>query len=176
MMRDDIKRYVARRFAAQSNLKRFTPNPRQLFFFAKIIKLARRHGVEIITVINPINHRLYKTFDQSLYSDWRNKIVNLAGSAWDFSGLNAVTTQDQNYYEISHFTRMVGDLVLQNIFNAIKPTPTNPPNFGVLWTVQPDGMIRPQNGTVRANRLDPVRGVFSDERQRVSSARFVLEK
>jgi hypothetical protein len=155
MMADDPTAYVAKRFSAQAKLRNFTFNPKHLFYFRKIIDLARSRGVEVVAIINPLNHRLYKSFDQSVYTDWRNKIISIAGSAWDFSGLNGVTKQDRNYYELSHFTRKVGDLVLQKIFDKNNAAAVHGIEFGVFRTMRSARLSLP---TSDQSRLDPPGG------------------
>ena len=51
---------------------------------------------------------------------------------YDFSGLNSVTLNDMNYYEISHYRYIVGDMIIKKIF-AVGDINV-PRDFGVLVT------------------------------------------
>ncbi|WP_218081574.1 hypothetical protein [Anthocerotibacter panamensis] len=100
----------------------------------RIAKLSSRPHLERIIIINPYYHRLFLRFNIDSYTTWLRKMVDMFGSIWDFSGINSVTTNDENYIDFSHFSKPVGDLVLQRIFASEKSFRSIPDDFGVKVT------------------------------------------
>jgi hypothetical protein len=100
----------------------------------KIIELAKAKNIDAIVVVNPLNHHRFLSFDIDSYATWIRRMVDVAGKVWDFSGINSITKNDKYYYEDTHFTKQVGDLVLSKVFNDQKLVKDIPDDFGVLVT------------------------------------------
>jgi hypothetical protein len=100
----------------------------------KIINIANIKNIKATIIINPLNHHRFITFDIDSYETWIRRMVNVAGQVWDFSGINSITKNDQYYYEDTHFTKQVGDLVLSKIFNNQQLLKDIPKDFGILVT------------------------------------------
>ena len=98
----------------------------------KILDIARSNQIDVITLVNPLNHHRFLTFDIEQYVTWLKNMVDVGGEIWDFSGINSITKNDKYYYEDTHFTKEVGDLVLSKVFNSQKLIKDIPDDFGVL--------------------------------------------
>ncbi|MEC4986621.1 MAG: hypothetical protein SAK42_21185, partial [Oscillatoria sp. PMC 1076.18] len=72
------------------------------------------------------------------FEQWKQEIVKIT-SVWDFSGYNSVTTEPisdkmKNYLDNSHYSKAVGNLVLNRIFQVQEEL--IPADFGVLINSQ----------------------------------------
>lgn|GEM_PF-1681415 len=139
-------RYVGNQFRALNDWEKPNPivkNVDALAEYRQAIAALDQKNIDRTVAINPINQVRYTAFDIDDYIRWYREVVEMAGQVWDFSGLNPVTTNDRNYYDTSHFTKEIGDVVLTKIWQNRDRTPSasnNPlkvsiPNdFGVLVT------------------------------------------
>jgi hypothetical protein len=130
----DPKTYIRERFRQNYEGYDWTPNPEHIRHFRDTVEQAKKNDIKISVVINPKNHRLYRAFDKVKFASWLTDIVEISGEVWDFSGLNSVTLNDELYYEESHFTFRVGDLVLKRLFGTDFDKSTLPADFGVRVT------------------------------------------
>ena len=143
--------------------------------FRSILALARQAGVDARFYFSPVHAR-----QQELYAglglgpqleDWKRDVVRLfaqeaaqvAGQPfplWDFSGYNAVTTEEvppledatsrmRWHWESSHFTQATGDLILDRIFERNDPGRSMPTGFGVAVDA---GNIETHLAQIRAGR------------------------
>jgi len=129
-MKKDINSYIKKRFPNAWNRSSPKPNQKQIEYFEKVIQLFKREKIDFKILINPIHHLRFKSFDTKVYQDWLAAITSIAGSVWDFSGLNSVTTNNSLYYENSHFTAKVGKLALDYVFNESQFRGHIPNDFG----------------------------------------------
>jgi hypothetical protein len=141
LRRQDLDTYVANNFKPTSKVegktKLIQEEPKKLRSIKelqKIIELAKAKNIDAIVVVNPLNHHRFLSFDIDSYSTWIRRMVDVAGKVWDFSGINSITKNDKYYYEDTHFTKQVGDLVLSKVFNDKKLAKDIPDDFGVLVT------------------------------------------
>jgi 5'(3')-deoxyribonucleotidase len=137
----DMDSYVANNFKPTSKVEGKTklikeePNKlRSIQELQKIIGLAKAKNIDTLVVVNPLNHHRFLSFDIDSYTTWVRRMVDVAGEVWDFSGINSITKNDKLYYEDTHFTKQVGDLVLSKVFNERKLVKDIPDDFGVLVT------------------------------------------
>ena len=135
-MQRDPAGYVAQRLHTIDGKRPYRPNPGHMTRLGETIELARRNGIETVVVINPTNHRLFKSYDPATYAAWLRETVEIAGRVWDFSGLNAMTRNDRLYYDVSHFTETIGDHALRRIFAARDGQAAPTDGFGVLLTAR----------------------------------------
>ena len=108
--------------------------------FKELVDIAGGEGADIKTFIPPIHATLFYAFitseSWSLYEHWMHEIVGIQ-PVWDFSGCNSITTEAvsvnmRNYYDASHYSYDVGNLVLNRMFNyQLESVPTD---FGVYVT------------------------------------------
>lgn len=110
--------------------------------FQKIVDLCQQNNINLIVFISPSHATQWEaikvTQQTPIFEEWKRTIVNIM-PVWDFSGYNSITTEPindkmTNYTDASHYTKQVGDLVLNRILN--NQTDTVPDDFGVLITPQ----------------------------------------
>ena len=111
-----------------------------LIFFEKLVEIAQNQEIDLYVFIPPV-HAIYleKYSMEGSWSGFENlkrQLVKIA-PVWDFSGYNSITTepiqeQMNNYIDSSHYSKEVGDLILNRIFDY--QTETVPDDFGVLLT------------------------------------------
>lgn len=133
-MQKDPEGYVAQRLSFISGKRPYLPNPEQMTRLAELVVFAKKNNIKTTLIVNPTNHRLFRSYRAQAYADWLKRLVQLGGEVWDFSGLNSVTQDDLLYYDISHFTETIGDMVLRRIYGTPADQRHLPPDFGVLVT------------------------------------------
>ena len=105
----------------------------------EIVDLSARHGIQLKLIINPIHARQSYALDAAglwpLYENWKRDLIAATQrsprpelvSLWDFSGVSACTGEAvptsanaaaamRWYRESSHFRRVLGNRVLDRIF------------------------------------------------------------
>jgi len=99
----------------------------------RIADLCEEYGINLIVFTNPI---YYKTYQLSQYYGYEKFLEWLAGHVdyYNFSSINDVTTNRDNYYESSHFTEDVGDMVIDRIFYGITDEHLESQGFGFYVT------------------------------------------
>lgn len=131
---------------------------------------ARRWGIDLRFIISPVHARQLEVLRRAgawqQFEEWKRELVAvLAADAarhpdgqdfplWDFSGYNSITgatvpAADQtearlwSYWEGSHFTKAVGDMVLDRVLSYESHERNIPRDFGVRLTSENiDGHIR----------------------------------
>lgn len=109
----------------------------------EIIELCHRNNIKLFLFVPPTHIRrkalLYKAGLGEAFADWKKKIVTVnenvalqfgkpAFPLWDFSNFNPYTTEElprntgggemKWHWEISHYKKELGDLMLQKIFSS----------------------------------------------------------
>lgn len=137
----DPSGYIASNFKpaskVESQTKLLREEPKKLKSIQeleKIINIANSKNIQSMIVVNPLNHHRFITFDIDSYATWIERMVEVAGQIWDFSGINSITKNDQYYYEDTHFTKEAGNLVLSKIFDNQKTVKDIPKDFGIIVT------------------------------------------
>jgi len=92
----------------------------------EIIALSKQHNFNLILFINPIHAKTYLANNFEHLQFFKKELSKLS-SFYDFSGLNAVTTNNYYYYEHVHYRTMVGEMIIDKIFNK---TTKLPKSFG----------------------------------------------
>ena len=121
----------------------------QLDYFNNILQFCALHHIRFIAYVHPLHATtldLY-TVDWQNYSNWLRDVSRaikstpgLDGTLWDFSGYNQISTEPfppstvgdstmKYYIEGSHYNNIVGDIVMNRIFNGAGPA-----NFGLRVT------------------------------------------
>lgn len=131
----------------QFEFGKYTSNPEE--FIAKsafndlkeILEICRKKQIEVKLFISPVHVTLWEA--RSLvnlwpaFGEWKRELVKIA-PVWDFSGYNSITTEEitekdmENYIDPSHYTKEVGDLILNKIFQV--NLETVPKDFGSFIT------------------------------------------
>lgn len=131
---------------------------RPIKYYRAILKRAYRDGVDVRMIISPSHAWFWEAIwtrgKWPLLENWKRAMVlvneeeaRLANSKpfsiWDFSGYNSITTETvppindtstamQWYWEASHYTQAVGDLILNQVLNYKADTSAPQQKFGVL--------------------------------------------
>jgi len=116
--------------------------------FKEVIAICKKNHINLILYISPAHANLdgegivvSKNF--ALFEEWKRKITKISDDMkiplWDFSGYNSITTEAvktpmKNYWDSSHFTEKIGDLILAKILNNKDYISTVPISFGVKLT------------------------------------------
>ena len=53
---------------------------------------------------------------------------------YNFSGINDITDNRKNYYEASHYTEEIGDMIIDRIFNGVTDERLESQGFGFVVT------------------------------------------
>ena len=82
----------------------------------KIIDLCEKNTIEIRFFVNPMSINYYVQDDLNALFFIMKKIVNKDIELYDFSGINQITKNPQNYRDASHYRFHISDLMLEKIF------------------------------------------------------------
>jgi hypothetical protein len=80
----------------------------------KIIDISRKNNIELVIFVNPIYAKTYKKAVSEGFLTFLNQ-CSMITDLYDFSGINAITTNKANYYENSHYRPIIGNLILEEI-------------------------------------------------------------
>ncbi|KOR35601.1 MULTISPECIES: hypothetical protein [Planktothricoides] len=107
----------------------------------KVVEICREKNIKIKLFISPVHVSLWESRRLlnvwPSFEEWKRELVKIA-PVWDFSGYNSITTEPigqedmKNYIDPSHYTKEVGDLILNRMFDVNQETV--PQDFGVLVT------------------------------------------
>ena len=97
---------------------------------AELIRLSEQHSFTVTLFINPIHHFTYLHHNLPLFMQFKKALAELT-DYYDFSGLNSITTDNNQYFETSHYGPYVGDLIIARVFDTGEPVPED---FGHLVT------------------------------------------
>jgi len=144
----------------------------------EITDICQQKNIKLKIFISPAHATQWEAMINSelwpVFETWKREVVKIT-PFWDFSGYNSITTEPisegmKNYLDSSHYRQVVGDLVLDRIYqNYSNSLPDSvPEDFGVLVT--PENIethlknIRQQREYWKNNNLDTVEYVKSLER------------
>ncbi|NES99933.1 MAG: hypothetical protein F6K61_05020 [Sphaerospermopsis sp. SIO1G1] len=108
--------------------------------FQKIVDICRNNNIELIIFISPTHATQWETLKIAgkweYFEKWKQKLITVT-PVWDFSGYNSINTEIigdimKNYVDNAHYTKPVGDLVLNRILGY--QADQVPADFGVLLT------------------------------------------
>ena len=81
-----------------------------------IINLCNENAINMILFTNPLHKLTYQKAAEVGYIDFLEKLSETT-DYYNFSGMNDITTNNDNYLETSHYKLQVGDLIIDTIFN-----------------------------------------------------------
>jgi hypothetical protein len=128
--------------------------------FRRLVQLAINDNIDLYLAIGPSHARYFECYrligNWFLWEEWKRALVSIVEEEatkagvepfplWDFSGFNSLTMElvpspDDTkkhmkwYFESSHFTTDLGDLIRDRVFDHQEPNRTVPDYFGVLIT------------------------------------------
>ncbi|NOR87487.1 MAG: hypothetical protein GQ527_07755 [Bacteroidales bacterium] len=82
----------------------------------EIVELAEKNHINLIFFLNPIHHATQLNLNQLRYFDALHQLADVT-DFYDFSGINSVTLNNENYHETSHFREKIGDMIISRILN-----------------------------------------------------------
>ena len=82
----------------------------------KIKALCDDNNIQLIVFINPIHIVTYRNTDMQDFNEFKRQLAQVT-DYYDFSGLNEITTNNYYYYETSHYRPLVGDMIVNRLFN-----------------------------------------------------------
>ena len=103
--------------------------------FVYIRDICDEYGINLIVFSNPIYYTTYQhsaTYGYNLYLYWLAEYVDF----YNFSGINDVTVNQDNYIETSHYNMEVGDMIIDRIFNGTTDETLESQGFGRLITME----------------------------------------
>lgn len=122
----------ARKFLMPSSLRNDNPQFEETMGqISKLKNLAEENNINIKFFINPTHHTTYLNLNLDTYFIALRKLVEIT-DYFDFSGLNSVALNNLNYFETSHFTHKVGDIMIARMFN--QKDKLLPDDFGKIVT------------------------------------------
>lgn len=116
--------------------------------FEEILKICKQNNINIMLYISPAHAHLdgegiAASGKWDMMEDWKRKIVAISekynAPLWDFSGYNSITTEQvktpmKYYWDSSHFTEVVSDLILKRML--LGRGDDIPANFGIRLSNQ----------------------------------------
>jgi hypothetical protein len=81
-----------------------------------IINLCSKYNIKLIVFINPLHKLTYQKTVGHGYIDFLEKLAEIT-DYYNFSGINDITTNNDNYLETNHYKLKIGNLMIDTIFN-----------------------------------------------------------
>lgn len=81
----------------------------------RIKELAEQSQIELIVLMNPVHITSYKANNLEEFNRFKGELAKIT-PFWDFSPPSSVTTNNYYFYETSHYRPMVGDWMIQLMY------------------------------------------------------------
>ena len=91
-----------------------------------IISICKENNINLIFFINPIHKTTYLYNNLDNLNNFKKRLSQIT-NYYDFAIINSLTTNNYNFYETSHYRELVGDIILDTIYN-------NSTEYGLLVT------------------------------------------
>lgn len=148
VLKPSINASIPGKFKAMTNRLKTTPGYYHKYSLSNkflsdlqtIISICKARNIEIKVFISPMHATLLNALKEaglwSEFENWKREIIALT-PVWDFSGYNSITTETisdemKNYQDSSHYTKLVGNLIINRIFNYQEANV--PADFGIYVT------------------------------------------
>ena len=95
----------------------YSPREESLKEIQEIVDLCKDNNIKLRIFTNPINGYTYQKDIANGYLVFLKKLANVT-DYYNFSGFNSVTLDMTNYYETSHFSPEVADMVIERVYNG----------------------------------------------------------
>ncbi len=143
----------------------------------KIVDLCQKNNIQLILFISPSHATQWEAIkaigEWSTFEEWKRKIIQISPTpVFDFSGYNSITTEAinkdmENYQDNAHYTKKIGDLVLNRILDYKQEDV--PDDFGFL--------INPENIESHLEKIRQDREVWAENNQdEVNLVKEIKEK
>ncbi|MBR1657910.1 MAG: hypothetical protein IJ697_05535 [Synergistaceae bacterium] len=107
--------------------------PNALKDVQEIVKICEEYDIEFILFTNPVHNVTYRASVQENYLEFLEGFAKIT-DFWNFSGLNDVTLNNDNYLETSHYKAEVGDLIIDIMCSGKSYPKLQRQGFGVKVT------------------------------------------
>ncbi len=97
----------------------------------EILELSEKHGFTCKIFLNPEHPKTYIGNGVDQFNKFKKGLVKLT-DYWDFSGIDRVSTSNYYFYETLHYRPMVGQMMMEIMFDLEKKTA--PADFGSYVT------------------------------------------
>ncbi|NOU46053.1 MAG: hypothetical protein HOO86_03215 [Bacteroidales bacterium] len=119
---------VNNKFSYPTSLRNVNPDiDKALNEISKLVTIAHENHINITFFINPTHHITYLNLRLDDYFYALEELSEIT-EYYDFSGLNSIAVDNLKFYETSHYTEGVGNLIIAKVFN--QPEPAIPDDFG----------------------------------------------
>ena len=81
-----------------------------------IIDLCDRNNIKLILFTNPLHMWMYQEAVKNGYIDFLSRLSEIT-NYYNFSGINDITVNNDNYHDAGHYKIKIGDLIIDAIFN-----------------------------------------------------------
>ena len=113
------------------NVLRYRQKHHNIRALKEILQLCKENHIRLYIFITPHNQNMMDTFYREETYAYLRDIAKIT-DFYDFSGYNSITTNNCNYYEMSHYRPLVGKLIAGKIFKD--SSIDVPSDFGVWVT------------------------------------------
>jgi beta-glucosidase/6-phospho-beta-glucosidase/beta-galactosidase len=99
----------------------------------QIIDLCSKNGIKLIIFTNPMHIITYEYDAKRDYFDFLERLAAIT-EFYNFSSINDITTNNENYFDTSHYKLSVGDMIIDAIFNKNVDKELRSQGFGYYVT------------------------------------------
>jgi hypothetical protein len=96
----------------------------------EIKNICKENGINLLVFLNPGHSFSYLCDDIKFMNTVRSRLAELT-DFWDFSSASSITEDNYNYYDIIHFRKKIGAMMVERMYNLKSLAP---PDFGELIT------------------------------------------
>ena len=175
---------------SKTGYRHFDYRPERVGLLSDVIRRFHTQGTTVLLFISPLHARQMEAMWEvglfPAYEQWKRDLTTAiarirsdspGGSPirlWDFSGYNSVTTEPVGetmrwYWESSHYTKAVGDMVLARLLDRPERVAALPDDFGEELS---PATIEARLTAIRAGHADYMR-TFPDE---VADLRAIIRR
>jgi len=80
----------------------------------QIVNLSKKYHINLTIFIHPIHQTTYLHLNHEYFFQFLQEL-SLITNYYDFSGINAITTDNMNYYENVHYRQHIAELIIDEI-------------------------------------------------------------
>lgn len=106
---------------------------RTLAIISEFVNICRENNIELVIFTNPLQKITYMQALDKNYLEFLAGLANIT-DFYNFSSLNNITLDNNNYLDWSHYKAEVGDMIINVICNGVKYPELNSQGFGVKVT------------------------------------------
>ncbi|MCQ2513901.1 MAG: hypothetical protein MJ089_02250 [Ruminococcus sp.] len=99
----------------------------------EIVKICNYNGIEVIFFTNPMLEVTYKSALAKNYYEFLERLAEIT-DYYNFSGLNDITTDVNNYIDSSHYNAYVGDMIIDSMTKGKNDSKLYNQGFGYYVT------------------------------------------